>query len=73
MRELHNISWFGETFSCLPCAGASWRASFLCLMYVTYALCLCRSVRWFKETQTSAVKNTTGTIQQWFHGIISRR
>jgi myosin-3 len=31
------------------------------------------SVRWFQETQTSAVKSKAGSVQQWFHGIITRR
>ncbi|XP_065915839.1 myosin-IIIb-like [Dysidea avara] len=31
------------------------------------------SVRWFKATQSDAVKTSTGQVQIWFHGIITRR
>ena len=40
---------------------------------LTSLLVLFRSVRWFQETQTSAVKSKAGSVQPWFHGIITRR
>ena len=40
---------------------------------LTSLLISLRSVRWFQETQTSAVKSKAGSVQPWFHGIITRR
>ena len=30
-------------------------------------------MRWFKATQSDAVRNDQGELQMWFHGIITRR
>ena len=30
-------------------------------------------MRWFKATQSDAVRDSKGEVQMWFHGVITRR